>query len=73
MRQRVSGRLRTYWWVWLVTAVVVGVANELFDRKVAGDEKGHPVGDILVAILVILIAVTVWELLAARTSRRRSS
>ncbi|MGZ4366417.1 MAG: hypothetical protein ACXVFD_12630 [Gaiellaceae bacterium] len=72
MRQRIRERLRTYWWVWVAIAVAAVILNELFDRKVAGDKKGHPGGDVLVAIVVVLIVFGVWEFVAARRSRQRS-
>ena len=68
MRQR----LLKYWWVWLTIAVIAIVGNELFDRKVASDKNGHPGGDVLVAIVVVLIVIGVWEVVAAHRSRRPS-
>jgi hypothetical protein len=52
-----------------VLIVVAAVAlNELFDRAVAGDRNGHPAGDFLVAIVVVLIVSTVWDF-ATRKAR----
>jgi uncharacterized membrane protein YhaH (DUF805 family) len=72
VRGRIRERLRTYWWVWVAIAVAAVILNELFDRKVAGDKNGHPGGDVLVAIAVVLIAIGVWEFVAARRSREPS-
>jgi len=66
MRSR--DRLRAYWWLWALIVVAVVVLNEVFDREVAGDKSGHPAGDLLVAILVVLIVLVVWDF-AARKSR----
>jgi uncharacterized membrane protein YhaH (DUF805 family) len=59
-------RFRSYWWLWLLLAVVVAILNELFDRTVAGDKNGHPGGDILVAVVIVLLVALVWEILANR-------
>lgn len=69
MRRRFRGRLRAYWWVWLAIVVAVVILNELFDREVAGDKNGHPAGDVLVAIVVVLIVAVAWDVVAARRSR----
>jgi uncharacterized membrane protein YhaH (DUF805 family) len=63
-------RLRRHWWAWLLVAVAVVILNEVFNRKVAGDENGHPAGDVLVAVVAVAAVASVWELLA---SRRRAS
>jgi uncharacterized membrane protein YhaH (DUF805 family) len=68
VRKRSLARLRNYWWLWLIVAVAVVILNEAFDRKVAGDKNGHPGGDILVAVVVVLIVLAVWDL-ATRKSR----
>jgi hypothetical protein len=50
----------------------VVVLNEVFDRKVAGDKSGHPAGDVLVAIVVVVLVLTAWDL-ATRSPRRARS
>jgi uncharacterized membrane protein YhaH (DUF805 family) len=72
MHRRSLGRLRSYWWLWVAIVVAVVILNELFDRKVAGDKNGHPAGDVLVAIVVVLIALALWDIVAARRSRKPS-
>jgi len=72
VRQRIRDQFRAYWWVWMAIAVAAIILNELFDRKVAGDKNGHPGGDVLVAIVVVLIVIGVWEFVASRRSRRPS-
>jgi uncharacterized membrane protein YhaH (DUF805 family) len=67
--QRSWQRLRAYWWLWLLIAVTVVILNEVFDRKVAGDENGHPGGDLLVTVVIVLLVLAVWEF-ATRKSRR---
>ena len=67
--RRFRQRLRTYWWLWAAIVVAVVILNEVVDRKVAGDENGHPGGDLLIAIAVVLIVAAVWEF-ATRASRR---
>jgi hypothetical protein len=42
----------------------------VFDRAVAGDKNGHPAGDVLVAIVIVLIVFAVWDF-ATRKSRSR--
>jgi uncharacterized membrane protein YhaH (DUF805 family) len=66
VRRQLYDRIRAYWWIWLLLGVAVAILNELFDRKVAGDKKGHPAGDVLVAIVVVLLVASVWETLANR-------
>jgi|KBSMisStaDraftv2_1062788.scaffolds.fasta_scaffold449730_1 4-amino-4-deoxy-L-arabinose transferase-like glycosyltransferase len=66
---RFRQRLRTYWWLWAAIVVAVVILNEVVDRRVAGDEHGHPGGDLLIAIAVVLIVAAVWEF-ATRASRR---
>jgi uncharacterized membrane protein YhaH (DUF805 family) len=66
---RFRQRLRTYWWLWVAIVVAVVILNEVFDRKMAGDKNGHPGGDLLIAIAVVLIIAAVWEF-ATRSSRR---
>jgi uncharacterized membrane protein YhaH (DUF805 family) len=70
--QRLRNRLRGYWWVCLAIVVAAVVLNELFDRDVAGDKNGHPGGDFLVAIVILLLIVVVWDFVAVRRSRRTS-
>jgi uncharacterized membrane protein YhaH (DUF805 family) len=67
--RRFRERLRAYWWLWLLIVVAVVILNEVFDRKVAGDKNGHPGGDVLVSIVVVLMVFAVWDL-ATRKSRR---
>ena len=59
--QRFRQRLRDYWWLWVLIVVAAVVLNEVFDRSVAGDKSGHPAGDVLVAIVVVLIVSAVWD------------
>jgi uncharacterized membrane protein YhaH (DUF805 family) len=68
VRQRFRQRLRAYWWLWVLIVVVAVTLNEVFDRTVAGDKKGHPAGDTLVAIVIVLIVFAVWDF-ATRKSR----
>jgi len=70
--QRIRDRLRGYWWVCLAIVVVAVILNELFDRDVAGDKNGHPGGDVLVAVVVLLVILVVWDLVAVRRSRPTS-
>ena len=51
----------------IVAAVVI--LNEVVDRDVAGDKNGHLGGDVLVAIVVVLVVLTAWDLVT-RKSRR---
>jgi len=69
MGRRLRNRLRSYWWVCLTIAVVAVVLNELFDRDIAGDANGHPGGDVLVAIVALLIVLVAWDFVAVRRSR----
>jgi uncharacterized membrane protein YhaH (DUF805 family) len=66
--QRFRQRLRDHWWLWVLIVVAAVVLNEVFDRFVAGDKNGHAAGDVLVAIVVVLIVSAVWDL-ATRRSR----
>jgi uncharacterized membrane protein YhaH (DUF805 family) len=70
--QRIRNRLRGYWWVCLAIVVVAVILNELFDRDVAGDKNGHPGGDVLVAVVILLVILVVWDLVAVRRSRPTS-
>jgi uncharacterized membrane protein YhaH (DUF805 family) len=70
--QRLRNRLRGYWWVCLAIVVVAIILNELFDRDIAGDKNGHSGGDVLGAVVVLLIILVVWDFVAVRTSRRTS-
>ena len=54
----------------MLIVVAAVVLNEVFDRSVAGDKSGHPAGDVLVAIVVVLIVSAVWDF-ATRKSRLR--
>jgi drug/metabolite transporter (DMT)-like permease len=67
MRKRFGDRLRAYWWLWALVVGVAVVLNELFDREVAGDKNGHPAGDLLVAIVVVLIALFGWDLVTRKS------
>ena len=70
--KRSRQRLRAYWWLWVLIVVVVVALNETFDRSVAGDQNGHPGGDVLVAIVVALIVLAAWDF-ATRKSRLAQS
>ena len=70
--QRLRNRLRGYWWVCLAIVVAAVILNELFDREVAGDKNGHPGGDVLVAIVALVIILVAWDFVAVRRSRRTS-
>jgi uncharacterized membrane protein YhaH (DUF805 family) len=58
--------------MWVAVAVAAVILNELFDRKVAGDNNGHPAGDVFVAVIVVVIVAGTWDLLAVRRSRDTS-
>jgi len=73
MRTRAWDRLRRYWWLWVLIAVAAVALNEVFDRAVAGDANGHPAGDLLVAIVVVVIVLAVWDLVTRSARRPRSS
>jgi hypothetical protein len=45
---------RHHWWVWLLIAVVVVVANEIVDR--VGFDEAHPPADIVLAAVVVAVA-----------------
>jgi uncharacterized membrane protein YhaH (DUF805 family) len=70
--ERIRKRLRGYWWVCLAIVVAAVILNELFDREIAGDKNGHPGGDVLVAIVALLIILVVWDFVAVHRSRRTS-
>jgi hypothetical protein len=53
--------------LWALIGVAAVILNEVFDRRVAGDKSGHPAGDVLVAIVVVLIVLVVWDLLARKS------
>jgi hypothetical protein len=61
-----------YWWIWLTVAVIAVVANEFFDRDVAGDKNGHPFGDFLVALVLVGIVFYASGFIARRRSRQTS-
>jgi hypothetical protein len=69
-KPRVRQRLVTYWWIWLPIAVVAVVGNELVDRDVAGDKNGHPLGDVVIAIVLVGIVFYVSGFVARRGSRK---
>ncbi len=53
--------------MWGLIVVVVVALNEVFDRIVAGDKNGHPGGDVLVAIVVVLIVLAVWDFVTRKS------
>jgi uncharacterized membrane protein YhaH (DUF805 family) len=65
---RFRQRLRDYWWLWLLIVVAAVALNEVFDRDVADNKNGHPAGDVLVAIVVVVIVSAIWDF-ATRKSR----
>jgi uncharacterized membrane protein YhaH (DUF805 family) len=65
--KRFRDRLRAYWWLWALIVVAAVILNEVFDREVAGDKNGHPAGGILVAIVVVLIVLMVWDLVTRKS------
>ncbi|MFL5959141.1 MAG: hypothetical protein ACJ75G_02590 [Gaiellaceae bacterium] len=67
MTKRFIARLRAYWWLWALIVVAAVILNEVFDREVAGDKNGHPAGDILVSIVVVLIVLMVWDLVTRKS------
>jgi hypothetical protein len=67
--KRLRDRLRVYWWLWVLVVGAAVVLNEVFDREVAGDKHGHPGGDVLVAIVVVLIVLAVWDLVTRKSPR----
>jgi len=69
-KPRVRQRLVAYWWVWLPIAVIAVVGNELVDRDVAGDKNGHPLGDFVIAVVIIGIVFYVSGFVARRRSRQ---
>lgn len=67
----VRQRLVAHWWVWLLIAAVAVVGNELFDRRYVGVYKnGYPLGDVLVAVVIVGIVFYVSGFVARRKSRR---
>jgi hypothetical protein len=64
--------LLRYWWVWLTIAAIAVVANEFFDRDVAGDKNGHPFGDFLVAVVLVGIVFYASWFVGRRKSRRQA-
>ena len=69
-KPRVRQRLVAYWWVWLPIAVIAVVGNELVDRDLAGDKNGHPLGDFVIAVLIMGIVFFVSGFVARRRSRQ---
>jgi hypothetical protein len=53
--------------LWELIVVAAVILNEVFDREVAGDKNGHPAGGILVAIVVVLIVLMVWDLVTRKS------
>jgi hypothetical protein len=53
--------------LWALIVVAAVILNEVFDRGVAGDKSGHPAGDVLVAIVVVLIVPVVWDLVVRKS------
>ena len=49
-----KAHFRTYWWVWLLIAVVVVAANEIVDR--VGFDQAHPPADIVLAVVAVAVA-----------------
>jgi uncharacterized membrane protein YhaH (DUF805 family) len=47
------GRLRAYWWVWLIVAVAGGIGNEIFDSATNGGS--HPLADVVIGVALALI------------------
>jgi uncharacterized membrane protein YhaH (DUF805 family) len=70
--RRSRDRLRAYWWLWVLIVVGVAALNEVFDRKVAGDKSGHPAGDVLVAVVVVVLVLAVWDFVTRSPRRARS-
>jgi hypothetical protein len=66
--RRFRQRLRAFWWLWVLIFVLAVILNEVFDRTVAGDKNGHPAGDVLVALVVVVIVSAIWDF-ATRRSR----
>ena len=66
--RRFRQRLRDFWWLWVLIVVTAVILNEVFDRTVAGDKNGHPAGDVLVALVVVVIVSAFWDF-ATRRSR----
>ena len=66
--QRWRLRFLNYWWLWVLIVVAAVALNEVFDRAGAGDKNGHPAGDVLVAIVVVVIVSAIWDI-ATRKSR----
>jgi uncharacterized membrane protein YhaH (DUF805 family) len=71
--QRFRQRLRDYWWLWVLIVAAAVVLNEVFDRSIAGDKKGHPAGDVLVAIVVVLIVSAAWDFSTRKSRSRREA
>ena len=69
-KPRVRQRLVAYWWVWLPIAVIAVVGNELVDRDLAGDKNGHPLGDLVIAVVIMGIVFYVSGFVARRRSRQ---
>jgi len=69
-KPRVRQRLVAYWWVWLPIAVIAVVGNELVDRDLAGDKNGHPLGDFVIAVVIMGIVFYVSGFVARRRSRQ---
>jgi L-asparagine transporter-like permease len=59
----------SHWWLWLLIAAIVITANELIDRNFF-DHREHVSGDVLVAIVVLVIAFFGSYLVARRKPRR---
>ncbi len=67
-KPRVRQRLVAHWWVWLPIAVIAAILNDLIDRTTGSGV--HPVGDIVLAIVIVAVAFLVSEFVAHRKSRR---
>ncbi len=70
-KPRVRQRLVAYWWAWLPIAVIAVVGNEVLDRDVAND-GGHPLGDFVVAVVLVGIVFYLSGVVVRRKSRRAS-
>ena len=66
-RRRFRDRLRAYWWLWALIVVAAVILNEVLDRAVAGDKSGHPAGDLLVAIVAVLVVLMVWDFVTRKS------
>ncbi len=61
--------LVSHWRVWLLIAAIVIAANEVIDRNFF-DHREHIDGDVLVAIVAVVISLLVSYFVARLKSRR---